>query len=357
MKHYKLLWTLTASIFLASCSKNDSAPTQTAIQPANGFFILNQGGYPDNNSSLTYYDFTTNSVSNDLYQAANSKQLGNLAQDFIIYGSKIYITLNGGTSAVNTLAVLDVNTQKLLKSDTINVPRYIVSYNGKIFVSSWDNNVYEIDTATYSVDKKIPVSGVGPEGMAIVGSSLYVANSGGYGTDSTVSVIDLNSLTEIKKIQVGYGASRVVANANGDVYVTCQGNYTDTSLSHVAVIDSKQNALKTTVNVLASQIDIYNNNAFISAIIYDANYNSAIAYPEIDLSGNTIIKQNFITDGTKITYPYGIDVDAQNGNIYVDDASTFSQNGSIYCFTEDGALKFKTSSNGIGPCKIVFVRS
>lgn len=358
MQYHKHLWAMAlgAVLFASSCSKHDTAPEQSSVQPASGFFILNQGGYPDNNASLTYYDFTTAKVSGDLYQAANSKQLGNLAQDFIVYGSKIYITLNGGTTAVNTLAVLDVNTQKLLISDTIPLPRYIVPYGGNVLISSWNNRIYEMDTATFTINKTITVSGTGAEGMAISGSKLYVANSGGYGIDSTVSVIDLNTAREIDKIRVGYAPARMAISSSGDVYVTCQGNYTDTSQSHIAVIDGTGDSLKTTIHTVASQIGIYNTMAYVTAAIYDASYNSTIAYPQINLSNNTIEKQSFIADGTQITYPYGIDIDAQDGNIYVEDASTFTQNGFIYRFSQDGVLKFRISSGGIGPCKVVFVR-
>ena len=65
--------------------------------------------------------------------------------------------------------------------------------------------------------------GYQPEEMVVVGNKLYVANSGGYRVpnyDNTVSVIDLNTFTEIKKITVGINLHRMAIDARGNIYVS-----------------------------------------------------------------------------------------------------------------------------------------
>lgn len=70
--------------------------------------------------------------------------------------------------------------------------------------------------------------GYQPEEMVIVGNKLYVANSGGYRVpnyDNTVSVIDLETFKETKKITVAINLHRMRVDQNGLIYVTSRGDY------------------------------------------------------------------------------------------------------------------------------------
>jgi YVTN family beta-propeller protein len=62
--------------------------------------------------------------------------------------------------------------------------------------------------------------GQNPEGLAVSNGKLYVANSGGLNfpdVDSTVSVIDLTTHTELLKITVGKNPGGVCVDSEGDV--------------------------------------------------------------------------------------------------------------------------------------------
>ena len=69
--------------------------------------------------------------------------------------------------------------------------------------------------------------------MAIIGNRLYVANSGGYqgmtgqGYESTVSIIDLNTMQETDRIEVAPNLHRLKADHLGQLWVTARGNYTN----------------------------------------------------------------------------------------------------------------------------------
>ena len=83
--------------------------------------------------------------------------------------------------------------------------------------------------------------GYQPEEMVIAGNKLYVANSGGYRVpnyDRTVSVIDLTTFTEIKKIDVAINLHRLELDRYGNIYVSSRGDYYDTP-SKTFVIDSR----------------------------------------------------------------------------------------------------------------------
>src|SRR5690606_30307313 len=109
-------------------------------------------------------------------------------------------------------------------------PRRLVAHGGKIYVTSFDDTVTRIDTATLTIDGSLQV-GMDPEGIIAVGNKLYVANSGGLnwenGYDKTVSVINIASFTEEQKIEVGTNPGIVQADSQGDVYLSVTGNYFD----------------------------------------------------------------------------------------------------------------------------------
>ena len=102
-----------------------------------------------------------------------------------------------------------------VKIGKIDVPncRYVTFHKGYAYVSSYVGpvsvsqdaplgEVYKIDTLTLQTVAKVTV-GYQPEEMAVIDDKLYVANSGGYMVpdyDHTVSVIDLKTFTEERKI-------------------------------------------------------------------------------------------------------------------------------------------------------------
>ena len=78
--------------------------------------------------------------------------------------------------------------------------------------------VYKVDTLTMKVVDKVTV-GYQPDELAVVHGKLYVANSGGYRNpnyDRTVSVIDLKTFKEERKIDV---AINLHVPTVGDVYL------------------------------------------------------------------------------------------------------------------------------------------
>src|ERR1700749_1199428 len=123
---------------LASCHKDKNVPkpgTPTAERA--GVYVLNQGSFGDNNSTLTYYDYASKKLTADLYATINGDKIGDTGNDAEIYGSKMYI-------AVNVSSVVDVvnaKTGKLIKQDSLvngkvkREPRSVVFYKGNAFIS------------------------------------------------------------------------------------------------------------------------------------------------------------------------------------------------------------------------------
>ena len=85
MKRTVLFLSLIIAITFAACKKKETP--QPAPQPADrGLFILNEGTFTYANSSLSYYDFATNTVENNLFFRVNNAPIGDVGQSLTLIG-------------------------------------------------------------------------------------------------------------------------------------------------------------------------------------------------------------------------------------------------------------------------------
>ncbi|RYD77336.1 MAG: hypothetical protein EOP53_13145 [Sphingobacteriales bacterium] len=360
MKKNLYKWALPALLLMQACSKDD-APVAPVTPAAKGLYVLSEGGIGKDNTKLGFYNLTTNNFTGDYFVQQNPGEtiFGDTGNDGIIYGGKLYIVLNFTSQVV----VLNANNGTLLKripfltpTASKKEPRYAVAARGKVYVTSYDNTVSIIDTSSLNISGSIAV-GKTPEGIAVFGNYLYVANSGSRdypNFDSTVSVLDMNTGVEIKKITVGYNPNKVEVATNGDVYVSAYGDYNKRTAS-ISVINSSTNLLKATLDTAKyqySHVKIFGNTAY-----FFNNYGGVGVSKVYNTDTNTDIRAEFITDGTAITTPYGINIDEQNGDVYIMDAKDYTTAGAVTCFDKAGKKKFAFSvTPGVSPNKVLFNR-
>lgn len=370
-----VLLLLVISTALQSCRKDkqpifseeESLFTGDLNASPKGLYLLSEGNMNANKASLDYLDFTTGIYHRNIFDEVNpeiTKGLGDVGNDMAIYGSKLYVVVNNS----NKVEVLDAKTSKYLgKIDILNC-RYITFSNGKAYVSAYlgqigdykapNGIVAEIDTTSLSITRKVDV-GRQPEEMAIVGEKLYVANSGGYSPpyyESTVSVIDLSSFQEIKRIEVAKNLHRLKADQYGDLYASSRGDYYDIP-SRLYVIDTQTDGIKKTFDIPASNLIIQDDIAYI----YSTEWNyetgdNTISYHMLDVKTETLLSTSFITDETdkKIDIPYGIAVNSTTKDVYVTDARDYVSPGMLYCFNPQGKLKWSVTTGDI-PAHFAFV--
>jgi YVTN family beta-propeller protein len=357
MKRNSIKWLLPVLLFMQACSKDDTPAPATPA--AKGLYVISEGGFGMSNTKLGFYNLATSAFAGDYFVQQNPGQtgLGDTGNDAIIYGGKLYLVMNVSSQVV-VLNALDGALLKRINFGTapnLKNPRYAASARGKVYVTASDNSVSVIDTTSLNITGSIAV-GANPEGLAIRGNYAYVANSGGFNfpnVDSTVSVIDLNTSLEIKKIRVGLNPNKVEVADNGDVYVSAYGNF-GTVPAGISVISSSTNTLKLTLGAAYaySHVRIFGNTAY-----FYNNYGGAGTAKVYNTATNTDIRTEFVTDGTVITTPYGINIDEQNGDVYVMDAKDYTTAGAVTCFSSLGVKKFSFSvAPGVSPNKVVFSR-
>jgi DNA-binding beta-propeller fold protein YncE len=372
---------LTAAICLlvlaTSCRKDDpilpSEPTK--VNPGEevtgdiyGFFLLNEGNMGTNQASIDHYDYETGVYTRNIYGERNPyeiKDLGDVGNDIQIYGDKLWAIIN----CSNYVEVMDVNTVKHITKIAVPNCRYLTFKDNYAYVSAYAGPVQiapdarigyvaKIDTLTLEVVDECIV-GYQPEEMAIVGDKLYVTNSGGYRVpnyDRTVSVIDLNTFTEVKQIEVAINLHRIKLDNYGNLYVSSRGDYY-TVPSKTFIIDTN------TDEVVYEFDDLPNTNMTLcgdSLYVYSTEWSYVtkewtVSYAIVDTRTRKIVTRNFIKDGTeeRIQTPYGIAVNPNTGEFLVTDAKDYVRAGTLHCFGKDGIRKWSITTGNI-PAHIVF---
>ena len=342
-----LVLALTAVLF--SCKK----PPEEIPEDEIGTFdvwVLNEGLWNMNNSGITAYNTLTVDRIADIYKYANNnRQLGDVANDILVYGSKVYVAVN----VSDQIEVMDKTTGISLKQITGSAkqPRCIASHNGKIYASYFDGSVVKIDTASLQIEATIQ-AGRNPDGICVANNKLYVCNSGGLdypNYDKTVSVIDLNLFSEIKKIDVRDNPTSIKADKNGNVYVVSNGNYEDISPC-LQRINSSSDVVEKVFPLEIVNFDIYKSSLYFYT--YDYSTNDA-SYRVLDLSKDSVVNTNFISGSSLPKTPYSLAINPLNGDIYLTDALDYTSTGDVYCFGQNGQKKFQFEA-GIVPKKVIF---
>lgn len=353
---FLILFLVLASFFCA-CEKKevsvtDDLPSQHEVN-ASGIFVLCEGLFQMNNSTLAFFDFTNNKMTEDIFLAANGRGLGDTGSDLQCYGSKMYCVVNMS----ETVEIMSKDARSIRQISLAGrQPRRITFHDGNAFVCCFDGSVVKIDTNTLEITG-IGQAGSNPDGICVANGKLYVANSGGLNNPDyghSVSVLDPASLQVLNEIEVVINPTHIKADNYGNVYVLSNGNsglVTPNVPSVLQRIDSQKDSLVNTYDFQISNFTIYND------LLYFYYYDYSTSQSQIktfDVVTETIVNNHFIKDDTQIDTPYGIEVNPANGDVYISDAYQFTTNGDIYCFGADGRKKFMFET-GVNPSKFVIL--
>ncbi len=219
----KLSLAIMAGITLYSCKKVDTPQNSSSsggTKYQSGIFISNEGSFGSGNGSISYYNSLSKSVRNNIFSIENSRPLGDVVQSISKVGDKAYICVNGS----NKVEVVEASTFKEVTTLSISSPRYMVASSNVGYVSSWSNGgeVVMVDLTSMGITGSV-ATGSGPERMAISNNKLFVANGGGYGSDSTLTIIDLSTNTPTNIQLNAYNASAIAVGSGNTIWVLAKG--------------------------------------------------------------------------------------------------------------------------------------
>lgn len=348
-----ILFAAAAWPLLTGCNKADEPEPEPTV-PSEYLYVLNCGSMGSKNAGLTLYDIKEGTIIKDVFEAQNGRRLGETGQDIIIYGSKMYISMTDEM----TVEVTDLDAKSIKQIPTEGKPRYFAADAGKVYVTYWNGLVARIDTTLLVVEATTQV-GRNPEQLVVANERLYVANSGGldFNTeayyDKTVSVVDIASFTETKKIEVEINPFDVVSDGYGNIYVVSVGNYMDIPNS-LQIINTTTELVTLVTDVNATFITAAGSILYAISAQYDSDWNAIFTYSAYDMLGNSLLTNNFI-GSTKIdNTPIRISSDMESGDVYIT-TSDYLNDGDVYIFNKSNQFVRKFEA-GLNPMKVVYVK-
>lgn len=356
MRNFLTILPLTVLLVLSSCRHDDFGLLYSDQKASTGFFLLNEGNMGSNKCSIDYYDYATSSYSRNMFATHNPDivlELGDGGNDIAVYGGKLYTVVNKS----NLVEVADARSVRHIAQVGVANGRNLAFCGRYAYVSSYAGAIYgdpnfrkgmvaRIDTLTLQVIDSCEV-GYQPEEMAVYGSKLYVANSGGYCVpdyDRTVTVIDLTTFTVSKTIDVAVNLHRMeVDRKRGLIYVSSRGDYAGIP-SSVYIIDAGIDEVVGKIDGMnCADMAMGGDSLFVFSTEWsNETYTTEIKYAIYSLLEERVVADSFITDGTasEIMYPYGIAVNPDTRDVYITDARDFMTPGLLHCYSCDGVRRW-----------------
>ena len=365
-----MLCMLALGASFASCSDDDNEDDSgsTVTLPRERVYILNEGTMGYNNATLAFYapngdaDFIA-----DIYKKQNEgASLGDTGQDMLEYNGAIYVSVyrSNYLAKLNAAGVEQARISFADDADLSAGIRYLAAEDGYIYASFYGGVVAKINANTLQVENKLTGQGSNLEGVAIENGRLYVANSytvtpeGSYVYHTDVFVIDLRTFTRVETLEVAQNPNMMLEeddrvyliswDYDRDQYVLQlidpQQNNKVTELGYASHVAANDDVLY----VVDSRVD-YSNWPETSANNTFYTYNVSTSTKNDD----SFLKNAPAELATEVVYM--IEVNDDNGDIYIGTTGHSNQNGNIYRFRADGTFVEKFDCGGQNPKTAIFM--
>ena len=327
-----MLCMLALSVSFASCSDDDDLlddSGSTVALPQVRAFFLNAGTQGANNANIAFYapnggaDFI-----GDIFQKQNKAKLGDLGR---------------------TMAGI----------------RAIAAEDGYIYASFYGGVVAKINANTLKVEKKLVIeNGYNLEGVAISNNMLYVANSykqvdGKWVYLNDVFVVDLATFTLKEKLAVATNPN--VLMEEDDKIFLIAWDYSFVEEGYVLQIIDPANSNEVTNIGHATYMAADDDVVYLINSLTNWNVNPAVTtnhFSTYNIKTKTLNQSSFLKDDAPkelaTTSTSMLQVNDDNGDIYIGTTYFAAGNGNIYRFKKDGTFIEKFDCGGQNPNSAVF---
>lgn len=343
---------LATAIAFTACSDNDDPNPDPNPEPepeaTSGLYVICQGNFGSGNSSVSFYDPTSNTYTGEVFAKTNDIPLGELAQSMTIDGDDAWIVVNNSHIVYKT----DANDLELKGSisDGLNSPRYFhkVSDNKAYITQLYSNRIAIVDTERLKVTGYIEVPGM----EAATGSTEMMVQHGKYvyvncwSYQNSVIRIDTATDRVDASVEVGLQPKSMVMDKNHDLWILTDGSYEGSPIGFeaprlvkVTTADFKVAATyemtlydytpALAINGAGDRLYFIRNDVYTMSITDTALPAEAL----IDCDGN---------------YYYGLTVSPADSDIYIADAIDYVQPGRVLRYNNRGELT-QSFTTGVAP--------
>lgn len=334
------------AVSVCSCNKENG---QGPVDIHGKYLVLNNGSWNKSNASVSLYDPETGKTESDVFFRVNGNRLGDTAQDIFFHNGSYYIAMTGSCCIWKTDGGLKVTERMEYEVNGATLgPRCLAALDGEVYASFQEGYVKNL----VSGDDASAVGELAmPEGLAVSGNTIYVAESDGYGDECAKSrlgiITKVGSSLDYSHFD-GLNRNLQVLALFADRLFALSWNVYDRDSKVVFPAKIQSYNLKTgkvvdyaIENPVAMAAD---GEGMLYVLCCDNNYKGCVC--QIDMKTETAYAP-LVRD---ISRPYSISAD--NAGFYVG-TSDYVNTGDVLVYSRDGKLLHKFDSAGINPHKVL----
>jgi len=323
----KFLKLISIIFLLNSCTKERpqlQVPSPVLPKTYSKAFVLNEGIFPNDNSSITLYDETQGVVSDNYFKYKNPNAvLGSVPQSITKVGNNYFLVVNNASKII----VLDSNFVKITEINDLLSPRYMLDLpNNKAYVSDYvANTIHIINTQTFTKTGTISCNGW-TEKMLLIDNLAYITNY----KKNYLYVVDVTTDAITDSIGIAKGADAIVKDINNNIWVMCTSIYTNEHKYIYCINPTTKAIIKTfefANNAMLSKMCINKNGDnlyYINKHVYKLNIN------------DKALPTSFLIDGSAPKIWYGLAINPSNENVYVSDSKAGQNLSKVYVYKNTG---------------------
>ncbi|MCH8546568.1 MAG: hypothetical protein LAT54_07530 [Cryomorphaceae bacterium] len=349
IKHVFLPVAAAVLLSVGCSSDDDNGNGNGGAEGITGVFVANEGPFDQSFGTVTHFDPETQTATQDLFQSVNQTQVGNILQSIGVTPDHFLLVANNS----GLVRITNENFELVKTIEDLESPRYTLQTGpGVVAITDWSSDaVHFYDETDWSSLGSVACNR-GPDRMLLdpSNSMLWVINSGGFGTDSTVTRVNAASRTAIGDVVASGRPNSLVRDAGGHIWVLCGGtkDWNDPANNQAGVLIK------------------FNREGDEQARFTFADPNPSPSRLAICPSGNTLY---WLSDGGIFSMSisaselpsspwvdggfYGLGVDPSSGNVFASDAKDFASNGEVKVYSDNGQLSH-TFAAGIIPGGFTF---
>ncbi len=322
---------LAFAALLAACSSDDdnSAPTAPQNPTDQIIYVANEGGFNQGNAGLTVYNATEGEVLQNVYEAVNMEPLGDTFQSISFHNGELYMVVNNSEK----IEVCDPFTFERKRTiEGLDSPRYMVFLSDeKAYVSDlFADGIHVINPEAGTYTDFIQ-TGTWLENMILHNGEVWAANAGG----ESLYIIDPATDAPDDIIALSAGPNTLAADANGDVWVLCQGDFGD-EFPALYRVNGDTKTVEATWGF--GETMGYGGTLRMGPDGQHVYYLLAGDVYKMDISSTELPTAPFIAGDNRNFY--GFHINPATGEIALTDAADFVSKGRVYLYDVDGNETF-----------------
>jgi YVTN family beta-propeller protein len=344
----KIIYISILALVSAACSDEPVETVFFDLDTENGVFITCEGNFMYGNASLSFYNYETKNVQNDLFYARNNVPLGDVAQSMYRNKTSLFLVANNS----GKIYAIDPRTAEFKGVITgLTSPRYIhfISEEKAYISDLYAHHITVFNPQTLEKTGRIDLTEKHTsEQMVQVGKYVFVSS---WSYDNKILVIDTETDKLEAEIEVPLQPKDLKVDANNKIWVLSDGGFEGSSMGNEQPALTRIDPETFTVEKILR----FERNANP----YDLELNSAKdtlcfinqGVCKMAVNSKTLPVSVFIPGTGKLFYSMGIN--PQNDEIYVSDAIDYTQDAIIYRYSQSGVLvdSFKV---GVNPSDFLF---